>query len=471
MKNKEKISTLYSKMRSVVNNCNITAFALFILICSCDGFVEVDLPASQLTSETVFKDVSSAEAALAGMYAKLRSTGMLNGSGSGISFYLGLYADELDYYQQTTVNNFYNNSLFAADFQVTALWNQSYNQIYTANSIIEGLNKSTSIPSANKNQLIAEALFIRGLLHFTLTNLFGDIPYIKSIDYKINSTASKLTTAEIYENSTKDLSLASDLISETYPTSERTRPNRSTVKALMARVYLFMKLYPEASNAASSVINNPLYKQENNLDRIFLKACSTTIWQFSPSAAGANTSEGNLFILKAGPPQLVALRPDFINAFEPGDKRKTQWTAKVTNGSSSWYYVSKYKQDLSTPVSVEYSVVLRLAEQHLIRAEARAYQGDLIGAKEDLNIIRNNAGVANTTAQNAEEIIEDVLKQRRFEFFTEFGHRFFDLKRNGKLDQTLSLVKAGWNSDDELLPIPDLELNANPNLKPQNPGY
>ena len=115
--------------------------------------------------------------------------------------------------------------------------------------------------------------------------------------------------------------------------------------------------------------------------------------------------------------------------------------------------------------------MLRLAEQYLIRAEARAMQGDLIGAKEDLNKIRMRAGLAGTQSQTKEDILASVLEERRWELFTEYGHRFFDLKRLNLLDINLQPIKAGWNTEDRLFPIPQTELGNNPKLLPQNPGY
>ena len=107
----------------------------------------------------------------------------------------------------------------------------------------------------------------------------------------------------------------------------------------------------------------------------------------------------------------------------------------------------------------------------MIRAEARAKEGDLSGAIEDIDLIRNTAGLPNTTAVTNSEILDEIQKQRRFELFTEYGHRFFDLKRSGTITTVLSAVKPGWNSTDVLWPIPQSELNANPNLLPQNSGY
>ncbi|MEN2489041.1 RagB/SusD family nutrient uptake outer membrane protein [Flavobacterium sp. B11] len=449
----------------------VSAVLALIFFNSCDNFVEVDLPKSQLTSNAVFEDAETANAAMAGLYTKLRMNGILAGSATGLSSMLGLYTDEFNYYQPNSVSNLFNNSLTAGTPQVSDIWNQSYNQIYVANSIIEGIEKSTAITHDQKNQLMGEALFVRAILHFTLTGIYGDIPYVSTTDYATNSKISKVPTGQIYQNALEDLNRAADLLPEKYISNERIRPNRSAVKALLARLYLYMKLYPEASAAASSVINNPLYKKESNLDRIFLKGSTETIWQLMPGTAGANTQEGDLYIFKVGPPPIVGLREEFINSFEPQDKRKTQWTATVTNGNQRWYYAYKYKQDQPTASSLEYSVVLRLAEQYLIRSEARAIQGDLTGAKEDLNMIRNAAGLSNTAAISSEDIIADILQQRRFELFTEFGQRFFDLKRFGKLDEALSPLKPGWDTNDRLWPIPVLELNSNPNLNPQNQGY
>ena len=449
----------------------LSAVLALIFFNSCDNFVEVDMPKSQQTSDAVFEDAETANAAMAGLYTKLRMNGILAGSATGLSSMLGLYTDEFNYYQPNSVSNLFNNSLTAGTPQVSDIWNQSYNQIYVANSIIEGIQKSAALTQDQKNQLMGEALFVRAILHFTLTGIYGDIPYVTTTDYTINSKISKVPTDKIYQNALEDLNRAADHLPEKYISNERIRPNRSTAKALLARLYLYMKLYPEASAAASSVINNPLYKKESNLDRIFLKGSTETIWQLMPGTAGANTQEGDLYIFKVGPPPIVGLREEFINSFEPEDKRKTQWTATVTSGNQRWHYAYKYKQDQPTSSSLEYSVVLRLAEQYLIRSEARANQGDLTGAKEDLNIIRYAAGLSNTAAISSEDIIADILQQRRFELFTEFGQRFFDLKRFGKLDEALSPLKPGWNANDRLWPIPVLELNSNPNLNPQNQGY
>lgn len=442
---------------------------LLSLCLSCDNYVEVAQPNSQLTAGAVFEEMSTANAAMVGLYAKMRTNGMLAGTG-GASVYLGWYADEFEFYQ-VGISNFYSNSLFPAESVVTSIWNNSYRQIYEANAIIEGVTNSVSLPEAGRNQLKGEALFVRALLHMYLVNIYGDVPYITTTDRIQNSQVSRMPSATVYEHVIADLEAASLLLPEAYVSTERVRPNRFAVMAVLARAYLYTGAYAEASNAASSVINSPLYVWETDLDKVFLKGSTTTIWQFMPNAAGLNTTEGGSYIFPTGPPSLIGLRPDFVASFEANDQRKVKWTKAVTNGSSTWYHAFKYKQRVATPTSLEYSVVLRLAEQYLIRAEARAKQGELINAKSDLDLIRNTAGLPNTSAVTAEDIVAEVMKQRRFELFTEFGHRFFDLKRSGSIDGVLSISKPGWNTTDRLWPLPALELNTNPNLNPQNPGY
>jgi tetratricopeptide (TPR) repeat protein len=383
-----------------------------------------------------------------------------------------MYADELIYFGESNDNStfIYNNTLLPNTSTVSQLWNESYQIIYCANAVIEGCQNATALSAADKKRLIGEALFVRALMYFYLTNLYGDVPYVITTDYKANSVVDRMPVGVVYDSVIADLNQAISLLPENYLSADRVRPNRYTALALLARVYLYNGDWAEASNAASAVLNNPIYVWENNIDKIFLKECKATIWQFIPKAAGNNTDEGFLFIFKSVPPPFVGLRPELYQSFATNDLRRTHWIAPVTDGKTTWYYANKYKQKSNTGTSVEYSIIFRLAEQYLIRAEARAKQGELIGAKEDLNVVRKTAGLPNTTAVTADDIVAAVIQERRFEFFTEYGHRFFDLKRSGALDTVLPIVKPGWNSTDTLWPVPEKELLANPNLT-QNPGY
>jgi hypothetical protein len=162
-----------------------------------------------------------------------------------------------------------------------------------------------------------------------------------------------------------------------------------------------------------------------------------------------------------------------LNAFEVGDKRKASWVISGTQDGQPWSHPFKYKSTSSDTVLTEYYTVFRLAEQHLVRAEARAKLGKLTAAnsaESDINIIRDRAGLGPTTAQTKEELLAAVAQERRVELFSEWGHRWFDLKRTGKADEVLSLIKPGWQPEDKLYPIPYDERQLNPNLT-QNPHY
>lgn len=465
----------YQKTGKIKKSVQSTLTLLCILLLvRCDNYVAVDLPPSQLTSTAVFENKTTANAAMTSIYSKIRDSGILSGSTTGLSNELGNYADELVFYGNISnaTQNFYNNTILASNTTISVWWSNSYNEIYAANAVIEGVAKSTSLKTADKNQLTGEALFVRGLIHFYLLNLYGDIPYITTTDYRQNSVVGRMATSVVYARIIDDLSQSITLLPVDYISVERVRPNKAVAQALLARVYLYTGAWAEAANAASAVLNNTtLYAWENNLDNIFLKESTTTLWQLMPAYDGENTMDGATFIFTSGPPKLVALSNTLVAAFEPGDQRRNHWVSAVTKGTSTWYHANKYKERSMTVSSLEYSILFRLAEQYLIRAEARAQQGDLIGAKEDLNKIRNTAGLGDTPAISQEQILDAIQRERRVELFTELGHRFFDLKRTNRLDPVLFPIKAGWDTTDKLFPIPESELLVNPNLAPQNAGY
>jgi tetratricopeptide (TPR) repeat protein len=444
------------------------------LLYSCDNFVDVDFPKNQLDSDRVFEEKGTANAAMTDIYSKIRDNGLLTGSPQGISMALGLYTDELDYYGSSVngLQAFFNNTLIAPNIDVATYWNDSYNQIYAANMVIEGTERSVKLPQADKEQLKGEALFVRAFVHTYLAGVFGNVPYVKATDPEVTLHVSRLPVTEVYNQAMADLNQAIVLLPENYVDDQRVRPNRYAAHALLARVALYAGQWDIASNEASAVLNNTeLYPYVNDPDLIFKKESTSTVWQLAPNDAGRNSLQGSAFIFTSKPPPLAALSPELMAAFEPGDLRKTKWTKAVSNATDTWYHAYKYQKRNNTGTTVEMSIVLRLGELYLIRAEARARAGELIGAKDDLNMIRATAGLPETTALTQDELLAAILHERQVELFTEYGHRFFDLKRFGVINPVLSAVKNGWDDYDILLPIPQAELNLNPNLNPQNPGY
>lgn len=455
----------------------LTVFAAlsvgYCLSC-CDSFVEVELPNNQLTGEAVFVNVTTANAAVVNIYARMRDRGMLSGNTAGLSMTLGNYADELDFYGAVTSPNFFfnSNSLVAANSTVSDYWVNAYNQIYQANAVLEGVTASNTIAPEVKDRLRGEAFFLRALLHFYLTNLYGEIPYVETTSYTANSVVSKLSPEVVYSFITDDLENAITLLPEAYFTAGRARANRYAAFALLARVYLYNGQWAEAADAASAVINqSTLYGSNGNIQDVFLKNSSETILQLPPALSGSQTELGATFTVLTAPPPNSALRSDFISGFESGDLRRQYWIGEITGAGTTYYFPKKYRQYTAASESSESSILLRLPEMYLIRAEARARQGQLTDAKEDLDVVRLRAGLAPVTAVTQEGILAAIYNERRMELFTEYGHRFLDLKRWGLTESVLTGVKPGWNAEDKLLPLPQSELTLNPNLLPQNLGY
>lgn len=454
-------------------NLNPKYFFLESLMCmaiftSCVDLIEVDRPRSQLTRTTVFQDDLTAIAAVSGLY-----TGIPSGGFTSVNYLCGLSADELQVEQGNEQRQFFENEIFSSNSSIAVLWGD-YTRINRANSIIEGL-ESGQITSALKTQLMGEAKFFRAFLHFYLVNLFGDIPYITKTDYKVNGRVSRMPISQVYQSIIADLLDAKALLAEDYSYSdgERVRVNKWVASSLLARVYLYQKDWVHAEEQATTVINRTaLYDLNMNLNEVFLKNSSETIWQIVPNDQ-KYTTEGSLFTRVNHDPAIATLTDDLFNAFESDDDRKNAWIGIRNNGLDTWYHSLKYKENHLTGTGSEYYTVFRLGEQYLIRAEARAMQNKLTGsnsAESDINAIRHRAGLPNTTAKIQSEILAAVEHERRVELFVEWGHRWLDLKRTGRASVVLQSIKAEWDSQDELYPLPYTELQLNPNMS-QNPGY
>lgn len=440
----------------------------------CKKFIQVEPPKTQLVSSVVFSNDATGLSALSGVYARMMTTdGLAGGGTSSITVLSGLSSDELLNYS-SSFGEFYNNSLTSINTRIRTLWSEAYQYIYTANSILEGINNSDNITPSTKKILEGEAKFIRAFNLLYLTNLFGDIPMHLTADYRISSVAKRSPQNEIYNQIISDLKDAQNLLPNDYSlfNNERVRPCKWAATALLARVYLYQNNWLNAEEQASSVINNSVLFNLPDLDNVFIKNSEEAIWQLLPVITGQNTREGSVFILTAAPRE-ISLSENIIAAFEPGDNRRDKWVGSITISSKTYYYPYKYKIKTATSLT-EYSMVLRLGEQYLIRAEARAHQNKLMGAnstESDLNIIRNRAGLPNITASTQEEMLNAINQERRIELFTEWGHRWFDLKRTEHANTVLAPIKGNnWQSTDILYPIPQLEIDNNHNIS-QNSGY
>lgn len=450
---------------------------LIILVFSCDNFVEVDVPSDKLTVANVFESDETARSAMQGIYNELfRSASFSNGGSNSVTALASLSADEIFALNTATdldYLEFQENEILPKNISNLALWSSAYNVIYMANSLLEGLLASEQISAELRDQLEGEAKFIRAFTYFHLVNLYGEVPLILAIDYRVNAEMSRTSIEEVYSQITTDLQEAIGLLAVDYLDNERTNVNRFVAEALLAKVYLYRQEWGLAEVHSTNVINQSgIYELLDDLDQVFLMNSREAIWQISPEGSGSsstNTQEGNIFI-STNP--RFALNNEYAASFEDMDKRGSSWIGY--NQDREAYYPFKYKDGRSTNNISEYSVVLRLAEQYLIRSEARTRQGNLSGGISDIDKIKDRAGLDLLSDTDPDidmaSLIEEILNERKKELFTEWGHRWFDLKRTGTTSEVLGSTNPLWQDTDILYPTPEQERMKNPGLG-QNDGY
>jgi len=458
------------------NHLYLLCLAVLCLMCACESFVEVEVPNDRITSVTVFSDDATAREAMDGVYIQLFNTAFAAGGNQSVSFLGGLSADT--YIVTNAVPEmeaFAAHQPEATNSLNLALWSGAYNTIYMCNAILEGVAGNTSLSLNTREALEGESRFIRAFTNFYLTNLYGDVPLVVQTDYTVNALKARSPQTEVYELILDDLNRAAELLDTGYPDNDRTRANRFTALGLLARVHLYLENWEQAETYSSEVLAaTELYELPDDLNTVFLANSPEALWQVSPEGWGGtftHTRDGNLLIRITPTGSPVSLSENLMQEWEAGDLRQEDWIGSFNNAAETYYYPYKYKirYDASGGDLSEYSMLMRLAEQYLIRAEARTRQGKLEAAVADINAIRERAGLDTlvyTPALTQEQLLDEVMQQRYHELFSEWGHRWLDLKRTGKALEVLEEV----SETDLLYPIPEAELLKNPNLT-QNAGY
>lgn len=462
----------------------IFVLMLSISYSSCKKLVEAGPPVTSLSQENVYSDDATAIAVLTGVYSNLSNGNFGGGDVIALSSLLGLSSDEYSLYNgqlNSQYAAYYKNAL-TSNGSGTEFWNSFYPVIFTANSAIERLNSSSTLTASVKDELLGEAKFIRAFCYFYLINLYGDVPLVLSPDYKANISLSRTQSAKVWDQIISDLKDAQNLLSDNFlgatlmqQTVERTRPNKWAATALLARTYLYRGDYANAEDQAGLIINNTALFSLTGLSSVFIANSTEAIWQLQPVAPGRNTPDAVFFILPPSGPSVYAnsvyLSQELLSKFEIGDQRKTNWIDSVVADGLAYYYPYKYKINAYGAPVAEYEMVFRLAEQYLIRAEARALQNKA-QALDDLNALRSRAGLPDYNDMST--ILQAIRDERQIELFSEWGHRWFDLKRSGDIDDIMSPVtqsKGGtWGSYAQWYPLPLTDLKTNPNLS-QNQGY
>jgi len=456
---------------------HLTCITAGILLLSCFGscrkYLEIDLPKDQITSQAVFNNAANTLAAVNGLYTSaLQPANFLTYQGD---FLLGITADEFQY-GQNYYDGFMNNNISGADYNLGNIWTTFYQVIYQANGIIEKVPGSP-VSDSLKAQYIAEAKVFRAFCHLYLTSYFGDVPLIKTTDVTVTAAAGRTPKADVLAAIAADLKDAEAILPA--GSVRNGRFNKWMATALLARVYLYRQDWADAAAKATNLIADGAdFTLVQDLNKVFLRGSKEAIWQVNTNGttntnytyfAGVNVPNANTSLS-----YITQVRKELYNAFETGDLRKAAWIGLDTLSGTAFCFDYKYKA-IATPASsaaAEDYMLLRLAEQYLIRAEARAQQSDLQGAIDDLNAIRTRAGLTGLSyGMSRNDVLLAIEQERRVELFGEgYGHRWIDLVRTGRVNAVMAAEKpTTWKATSELFPIPATELANNPHLSP-NPS-
>jgi len=447
----------------------VSAILVAISISSCKKLIEIPSnPSAQILQSTVYNDSADIMSAVAGVYVNFKVSGGGNNIFSGMmTQYIGCASDELS---NVSGNTFLTNTYLATDATASQFWTTGYQNIYYINACLSGIASTTAISESLKQSLLGELKMVRAMSYFYLVNLYGAVPIVTSTDYTVNAVLPRSSVDSVYNFILSDLTDAHSALKATYPSAGRARPNLYTADALLARLYLYRGQYTQAEAMASEIINSGLYSL-TALTSVFVSGSKEAIWQLPAIGVTSQTTEASAFI-----PFSPSITPSWqvttglLNSFELNDLRKTSWVGTSTISTKNYYYPLKYRQQLATATPADGYVVFRLAEQYLIRAEARAQQNKPDSALADLNVIRKRAGLGNSTASTTAQILTAVIQERRTELFCEWGHRWFDLIRSGTINTVMSTIKTGWAPTAALLPVPATDIQNDPFLT-QNPGY
>ena len=457
-----------------------TLVALLLLswpAASCKKLIEIPPnPPTSISEVQQFSDSADVMTAVAGVYTYYPQGSSFSYNDGYLSVATGLSSDELSTtLEQTDLQEFYAYSLTPLNDIATAMWTDPYTSLYPVNEILRNITNNSALSASFTKQITGEMKVVRALYYFNLVNVFGAVPLVTSTDYTTNSTIPRISVDSVYTQILADLTDAMQDLTPGYPSSGSYRPNLYVASALLAKVYLYRGQWQNAYNAANTVIGSGIYSLEPNLNNVFLDGSSEAIWQIpAPGPRFATKEAENYIPQSAGTVPNYLLTPWLLNAFEAGDQRLQDWTDSVVvntgSGNQTFYYPYKYKNVLFGGPTTEDFMVLRLAEQYLIRAEASAQLGNTSAALADLNVVRARAGLAGVAAAGPAAALSAIMHERQTELFTEWGNRWYDLKRTGTATTVLSSEKAGWQANAELYPVPRTQLEANP-LLTQNPGY
>lgn len=474
---------------------NILAIVLMATtIVSCKKVVNVD-PQYNLDGQNL-KTIQDYEFALTGVYSGFRNTnyyGATDGASNAFVTLPDMLSDNLNETGESLGNErVFSRWAYAEDeTQIENTWIAGYQIISRANIIENKIDQFAATNQGAVNRIKAQALAIRALVHFDMMRYFVDdydrnstaagIPYITLFDYE--QKPPRGTVKEDYDHIEQDLknalTLMADMDQDINSGSSRAYIDADAVNAILARVYLYSNQLDDAINYATLAINDVPLASPAEFPDIWTDASTSEVLWSCVFEAGQGTPGTNVFFPVAPVPSgrsQYRPNPTLVATYDQAnDIRFPSYFKTISSRLVLSKYLAKAAQ-LGKPDGVVNFKAFRTGEMYLIRAEAYARKGgaDEVNALDDLNTLRAariNAYVPVVLTGTA--LTDAIALERRKELICE-GHRFFDLKRTTRTVNranctsfcTLSPSDREWT-----WPIPQPEVDANPNILPQNPGY
>ncbi|MCE6992517.1 RagB/SusD family nutrient uptake outer membrane protein [Dyadobacter sp. CY323] len=478
-------------------------FLLVVINClGCSNFLDEN-PKGAIVGTNAISDVQGLEAALTGTYKGLLRTwtrGFLNSSiqsfamgGDDLSTITGgnmpkVWSRQLDQFDVTSGNT-----------HTAFIWDGCYKTIQGANNIINNY-QVVSGDQAMISQILGEAYFLRGLSYYWLVRGFGGIPLITTSDFSDDLLNVKRTEpAQIYQLIEEDLKKAEELVAN--KKRDPGRPNKGSVKALLADVYLTQGGWPIknqgkyalAAAKAKEVIDN---KTTYGFELVDL----SVLWGGNSAAIGtseevmafhASTSFGgsvNGFYGHPGTPgeeggwEDFCTEIHFFNKFPEGKRKDITFRTQFVRSSGAivpWQnsaekkpYFAKFRLAVNNTWQSSLPVhMIRYAHVLLIYAEASARAGSANAeAYAALNAVRTRAGLKSLAGLSNDAFIQAVVDERAWEFAGEYS-RWFDLLRlemvesaNAAKDPNDLKPVGAISKTDYTFPVPLKDANLNPNL-------
>lgn len=498
-------------------------YILFVLFSSCTDDLEQSNP-NVITEDNFWETEDNVLSGLAAVYNVLRDVD--NG-------YWGVRGVELangrgdDFYIRNDVRALYQLSTFTNDATTgtpSSIFTGFYNGIFRANQIIENTPEIGSISEEKKKKLIAEASFLRALNYFHLTINFGSVPVITTVpEMREDYFVEKSSEAEVWSQVEKDLMVAKENLPESYPDEWVGRATRGAAIGYLGKAYLYQEKWSEAE-AEFSILSEPdgspkapfnydllenygdnfIAEMDNNKESLF-EIQIQNVGGADPFGENADESLGVSTGQEFAPPEVGGWFEAFptnkiFNEFQEektinDDFDPRMYASLIWDYPGATFYnmpfsefelqfgfnslIKKYQNYIDDNEGIFISEInekaLRYADILLMYAEALTMQGKVSQAYPLVNRIRNRAELTELAqGLNESEMMAEIRHQRMIEFFRE-GYRFYDLKRWGLLEEEIEdsdkVGREFFNlSRHEYFPIPQDELNTNPNLE-QNPGW